>query len=178
MFDPWATSIFIVLSRSYRNGNYTSCSVTKMGRFNPRPSRKVSPSYRFLLARSHSAIHIDFALVVVYRRRKFGWPLHSPGGIGQKRRRVRDLYRYKRESTEYLINGEGFSKDRLYIEIFTKKKLKRRRKGKLKRKRRKETKLFLSKEDYLFSFVLWWDSRVLFFLTNERHLSDNKRKGK
>lgn len=76
---------------------------TKMGRFNLRPPRKVPPSYRSLLARARARpIHIDFALVVVYRRREFSWPPHS---LGESARRKEEVRRRRRESTEDLING-------------------------------------------------------------------------
>lgn len=66
-------------------------------------------------------IHIDFALVVVYRR----WPPHSPGESARKKEKV---CRRKRESTEDLINGEWFPK-RLYLKIYEKEELNRRRKN-------------------------------------------------
>lgn len=73
-FDvPWAISSPILAKK------LPTCSVTvKMGRFNLRPPRNVSPSYRFLLSRARTrSIHIDFALVAVYRRRESSRP-HSP----------------------------------------------------------------------------------------------------
>lgn len=82
---PWAISIPIP-------GTQITHVATKMGRFNLRPPRKVSLPLTDSYSRARARpIHIDFALVVVYRRRESSRP-QLAGPNRPERRRLRGLY--------------------------------------------------------------------------------------
>lgn len=96
-------------------------TVTKTGRFNLQPSRKVSPSYRFLLARSYSADSHRFRFSRCLPSPRVQLAASLAGQAGQKERR-QEVRQHGEESTENSINGGVSSKDRLYLQIYEKEK--------------------------------------------------------